>query len=151
MCLKISIGKLFSKSIKIYALIALNVTSFYFIMNLCHCQRLTFFNVPYMSPKWLLLPCKQENPFEIHKYHSIPQMQYFPNSFWLTCWSPAWTHMTWSDRLYSFNFPFIFPEHAYIFQDRMWKFFWVTNCYSETLIWMLVVEQFVLSVATFSQ
>lgn len=108
--LKISIRKLFSKHIEIHGLIALNITSFYFIRNLCHCQRLTFFNVLYTSVKWLFLSCKWENLFAIQKYHSIPQMQYFPNSFWLTCWSPAWTHMMWSDSLYSFNFPFYFPR-----------------------------------------
>lgn len=49
------------------------------------------------------------------------------------------------------TFPFIFPEHAYIFQARTWKFFWVIDCYSEALAWMLVLEQFVVSVATSSQ
>lgn len=49
------------------------------------------------------------------------------------------------------TFPFIFSEHASIFQDGTWKFFWVINCYSETLAWRMVLEQFVLSVATFSQ
>lgn len=121
--LKISIRKLFSESIEIYGLITMNVTSFYFIRNLCHCQRFTFLNVPYMSLKWLLLPCKWENPFEIQKYHSIPQMQYFPNSFWLTCWSPAWTRMTRSDSLYSFNFPFCFPRARIYFSRYNVKVF----------------------------
>jgi len=45
------------------------------------CQSLTFSDVYYVSLQWLILSCKRENPFETWRYHSIPQMQCFPNSF----------------------------------------------------------------------
>lgn len=48
------------------------------------------------------------------------------------------------------TFPFVSSENAHIFQDSMWKFFWLINCYSETLAWMLFLVQIVIWAATFS-
>lgn len=51
-------------------------------------------------------------------WNTVPQHPpnaILPNSFWLTCQSPAWTHMMWSDSLYSFNFPFYFPRACIYF------------------------------------
>lgn len=48
------------------------------------------------------------------------------------------------------TFPFVSSENANIFQDSMWKFFWLIKCYSKTLAWMLFLVQIVIWAATFS-